>query len=60
MDDSFNDLNSHIKIDEVGGSWVIKTNQLPSCEGFMMELTGEIDRNFMDRLININSKFIWT
>ncbi len=53
MDDTFNDLSDHIKIDESGGSWVIKTNQLPSCEGFMMELNGEIDKNFIDRLIHI-------
>jgi len=52
-DNSFNDLRDHIKIDEIGGSWVIKTNQLPSCEGFMMELKGDIDKNFMDRLVNI-------
>lgn len=53
MDDTFNDLSDHIKIDEIGGSWVIKTNQLPSCEGFMMELNGEIEKNFTDRLINL-------
>jgi len=53
MDDTFNDLSDIIKTDETSGSWVIKTRQLPSCEDFMMELDGEIDKNFIDRLINL-------
>lgn len=53
LDEGFGNIKQYIKVSKDNTKYIIKTNQLPPCKYFQIELNGKVDLDILNNIVRV-------